>query len=48
MKMKKPKILIVPHYSGTLKTSEVFKRVIKEQIEKKLNKNETKPNSTES
>ena len=37
-KKKNLKILVVPHYSGSVKTSEVFKRIITEQIEKKLSK----------
>ena len=36
MKKKNIKIIVVPHYSGSVKTSEVFKRIITEQIEKKL------------
>ena len=36
MKKKNIKIVVVPHYSGSVKTSEVFKRIITEQIEKKL------------
>ena len=36
MKKKHIKIVVVPHYSGSIKTSEVFKRIISEQIEKKL------------
>ncbi len=46
MKKIKAKIVIVPHYSGSVKYSEVFKRVIADQIEKKMNKNDTKPNNT--
>mgnify|MGYP007076261586 CR=1 FL=1 len=38
MKKKNIKIVVVPHYSGSVKTSEVFKRIISEQIEKKLSK----------
>ena len=33
MKKIKAKIIVVPHYSGSVKRSEVFKRVITEQIE---------------
>ena len=43
MKITKPKIIIIPHYSGSQKPTEVFKRVIADQIEKKLSKNKNKP-----
>ncbi len=46
MKKIKAKIIVVPHYSGTVKRSEVFKRVITEQIEKKMSKIETKTYNT--
>ena len=46
MKKIKAKIIVVPHYSGSVKRSEVFKRVITEQIEKKLNKIDTKTNNS--
>ena len=36
------KIVVVPHYSGSVKTTEVFRKVIAEQMEKKLNKSEKK------
>lgn len=39
-KKKNLKILVVPHYSGSVKTTEVFIKIIAEQIEKKLNKTE--------
>ena len=42
MKKKNIKIVVVPHYSGSVKTSEVFKRIISEQIEKNL---KAKPNN---
>ena len=42
MKITKPKIIIIPHYSGFQKPTEVFKRVITDQIEKKLNNSESK------
>lgn len=45
MKITKPKIIIIPHYSGSQKPTEVFKRVIADQIEKKLSKNKNKPNN---
>ena len=41
-KKKNLKIVVVPHYSGSVKTTEVFRKVIAEQIEKKLNKSEKK------
>ena len=44
MKISKPKIIIIPHYSGSQKHTEVFKRVITNQIEKKLNNSESKSN----
>lgn len=47
-KKKNLKFLVVPHYSGSVKTSDVFRKVIAEQIEKKLNKTEKKNNDTES
>lgn len=47
-KKKKLKIVVVPHYSGSVKTTEVFRKVIAEQIEKKLNKSEKKNNDTAS
>lgn len=47
-KKKNLKILVVPHYSGSVKTTEVFGKVIAEQIEKKLNKTEKKNNDAES
>ena len=34
-KKKNLKIVVVPHYSGSVKTTEVFRKVIAEQIEKK-------------
>lgn len=46
-KKKNLKILVVPHYSGSVKTTEVFRKVIAEQIEKKLNKTEKKNNDAE-
>ena len=45
-KKKNLKIVVVPHYSGSVKTTEVFRKVIAEQIEKKLNKTENKNNDT--
>ena len=42
MKITKPNIIIIPHYSGSQKPTEVFKRVITDQIEKKLNNSESK------
>ena len=45
LKKQNTKIVVIPHYSGSQKPSEVFKRVITDQIEKKLNKNENKPNN---
>lgn len=45
MKKQNTEIVVIPHYSGSQKPSEVFKRVITDQIEKKLNKNENKPNN---
>ncbi len=45
MKITKPKIIIIPHYSGSQKPTEVFKRVIADQIEKKLSKNKNKPSN---
>lgn len=45
MKKIKAKIIIVPHYSGSVKRSDVFKRVITEQIEKKMSKIDTKTNN---
>lgn len=36
MKITKPKIIIIPHYSGSQKPTEVFKRVITDQIEKEV------------
>ena len=47
-KKKNLKILVVPHYSGSVKTAEVFRKVIAEQIEKKLNKAEQKNDDTAS
>ena len=44
MKISKPKIIIIPHYSGSQKPTEDFKRVITNQIEKKLNNSESKSN----
>ena len=46
MKKIKAKIIVAPHYSGSVKRSEVFKRVITEQIEKKMSKIDTKTNNT--
>ena len=48
MKKKNIKIVVVPHYSGPVKTSEVFKRIITEQIEKKLSKKLSMQKSAES
>lgn len=48
MKKKNIKIVVVPHYSGSVKTAEVFRKVIAEQIEKKLNKTGKKNNDTAS
>lgn len=48
MKKKNIKIVVVPHYSGSVKTSEVFKRIINEQIEKKLSNKFSGQKSTES
>ena len=48
MKKKNIKIVVVPHYSGSVKTSEVFKRIITEQIEKKLSKKFSGQKNTES
>ena len=45
MKITKPKIIIIPHYSSSQKPTEVFKRVIADQIEKKLSKNKNKPSN---
>ena len=45
MKKQNTKIVVIPHYRGSQKPSEVLKRVITDQIEKKLNKNENKPNN---
>ena len=45
MKITKPKIIIIPHYSGSQKPTEVFQRVITDQIEKKLSKNKNKPSN---
>ena len=47
-KKKNRKIVVVPQYSGSVKTTEVFRKVIAEQIEKKLNKSEKKNNDTAS
>ena len=48
MKKKNIKIIVVPHYSGSVKTSEVFKRIITEQIEKKLSQKLSMQKSAES
>ena len=48
MKKKNIKIVVVPHYSGSVKTSEVFKRIIAEQIEKKLSQKLSIQKSAES
>lgn len=48
MKKKNIKIVVVPHYSGSVKTSEIFNRIITEQIEKKLSKKLSGQKSTES
>ena len=40
MKAFKPKIIVVPHFSGTSKQTEVFKRIFTAQAEKKLKDNE--------
>lgn len=48
MKKKNIKIVVVPHYSGSVKTSEVFSRIITEQIEKKLSNKFSGQKSTES
>ena len=48
MKKKNIKIVVVPHYSGSVKTSEVFKRIITERIEKKLSKKLSMQKSAES
>ena len=48
MKKKNLKIVVVPYYSGSVKTSEVFKRIISEQIEKKLSKKISMQKSAES
>lgn len=43
MKIDKPKIIIIPHFKGTVKQTEMFKKIILAQAEKKLkdNKSET-------
>ncbi len=41
MKKQNTKIVVIPHYSGSQKPSEVLKRVITDQIDK----NENKPNN---
>ncbi len=49
MRKKKAKIVVVPHYSGSEKKSHVFRIVITEQIQKKLEKsaqNKTTPNNS--
>lgn len=48
MKKKNIRIVVVPHYSGSVKTSEVFKRIITEQIEKKLSNKFSGQKSAES
>lgn len=42
MKAFKPKIIVVPHFSGTSKQTEIFKRIFTAQAEKKLKDNEYK------
>lgn len=42
MKAFKPKIIVVPHFSGTSKQTEVFKRIFTATAEKKLKDKETK------
>lgn len=36
MRKKKAKIVVVPHYSGSMKKSHVFRIVITEQVQKNL------------
>lgn len=42
MKAFKPKIIVVPHFNGTSKQTEIFKRIFTAQAEKKLKDNENK------
>ena len=36
MKIAKPKIIVVPHFKGKIKQTEMFKKIILAQAEKKL------------
>jgi len=42
MKAFKPEIIVVPHFSGTSKQTDVFKRIFTAQAEEKLKDNEYK------
>ncbi len=42
MKAFKPKIIVIPHFSGTSKQTEIFKRIFTAQAEKKMKDNEHK------
>lgn len=42
MKAFKPKIVVVPHFNGTSKQTEIFKRIFTAQAEKKMNNKEYK------
>lgn len=39
MKRSKPKIIVKPHYIGTDKDKEIIRRILQEQIERKLKAN---------
>lgn len=42
MKAFKPKIVVVPHFGGTSKQTEIFKRIFTAQAEKKMKNKEYK------
>ena len=44
-KKKNLKIVVVPHYSGSVKTTEVFRKVIAEQIAEKKNNDTASDNN---
>lgn len=39
MKRSKPKIIVKPHYIGTDKDKEILRRILQDQIERKLKAN---------
>lgn len=42
MKIAKPKIVVIRHFKGKVKQTEIFKRIFTAQAEKKLKDNECK------